>query len=83
MSMYHDTLLTKIMHADPKYKPLIPPSHHTRYTRAWSESTFAYKWASRTLELIRFLELVVEMGLKRNTSNKTRWRAVMMIEVVK
>ena len=37
MSMYHDTLLAKVGHSDPKYKPLLPSSPHTRYTRAWSE----------------------------------------------
>ncbi|KAI0788465.1 peroxisome membrane protein [Abortiporus biennis] len=83
MSMYHDTLLSKIMHSEPKYKPLIPSSLHTRYTRAWSEKSFTYKWASRVLELIRFVELLVEMGLRRKASPKARWRGIVFIEVIK
>ncbi|KAJ3474436.1 hypothetical protein NLI96_g12461 [Meripilus lineatus] len=71
------------MHSDPKYKPIIPPSYHARYTRAWSDSSFAYKWASRALQLIQYVELVVEMGLKRRTADKTRWRAIVMIEAIK
>src|SRR5215471_18883898 len=37
MSMYHDTLLARIVQNNPKYKPLIPSSLHTRFTRAWSD----------------------------------------------
>lgn len=83
MSMYHDTLLSKIMQSDPKYKPLLPSSSHTRYTKAWSEKSFTYKWAARALELIRFVELLVEMGLRRKTSLKARWRGIVFIEMIK
>lgn len=83
MSMYHDTLLTKIMHSDPKYKPLIPSSLHARYTRAWSEKSTTYKWLSRVLEVIRFVELLAEMGLKRNVSEKVRWRGIVLLEAIK
>lgn len=83
MSMYHDTLLSKIVQSDPKYKPLIPTSLHTRYTRAWSEKDYRYKWAARALELIRFTELVIEMGLRRRVSPKNRWRGVLFLETLK
>ena len=83
MSMYHDTILSKIMQSDQKYKPLLPSSIHARYTRAWSEKSFTYKWASRALELIRFVELLVEMGLRRKTSLKARWRGIVFIEMIK
>ncbi|PCH33687.1 peroxisome membrane protein [Wolfiporia cocos MD-104 SS10] len=83
MSMYHDTLLAKVVQADPKYKSLIPPSPHTRYTRAWSEQDWRYKWAARTLQLIRFTELLLEMGLRRKTSSLNRWRGIVLLEIIK
>ncbi|KAF8227439.1 peroxisome membrane protein [Tricholoma matsutake] len=83
MSMYHDTLLAKIIRNDRNYRPLIPSSLHTRFTKAWSERSHVYKWAARALELIRFTELLVEMGLRRNTTSKTRWRSVVLLEFIK
>lgn len=83
MSMYHDALLSRIAHADPNFKPLLPPSAHSRYTRAWSDKSARYKWAARTLEVIRFTELVLEMGMRRKVSNKTKWRGIVLLEVIK
>lgn len=83
MSMYHDTLLSKFVQSNPKYRPLIPSSLHTRYTRAWSEKSSLYKWIARSLELIRYLELLVEMGLRRKVSVQARWRSIVFIELIK
>ena len=83
MSMYHDTLLERVVQAEPKYKALIPPSPHTRYTRAWSEKNAFYKWAARVLELVRFTELLIEMGLRRKVSQRNRWRGIVFLEVIK
>ncbi|KAG6890372.1 hypothetical protein C0992_001962 [Termitomyces sp. T32_za158] len=83
MSMYHDTLLAKIVERDRNYQPLIPPSLHTRFTRALSDKSNKYKWAARALQLIKFLELVVEMGLRRKVSSKARWRGVILLEMIK
>ncbi|KAJ7487563.1 peroxisomal membrane protein PEX16 [Mycena galericulata] len=83
VSMYHDTLLAKVVQRDPKYRPLIPASLHTRFTRAWSDKNTRYKWAARALELIRFTELVLEMGLRRKVSPRTRWRSVVLLEIIK
>ena len=71
------------MQSDSKYKPLIPSSPHSRYTRAWVKKDSGYKWFARTLEVLRYLELLIEMGLRRKASNRTRWRAVVLIECVK
>lgn len=81
--MYHDTLLAKVVQRDPKYRPLIPSSLHTRFTRAWSDKNTRYKWAARALELIRFTELVLEMTLRRKVSSRTRWRSVVLLEIIK
>ncbi|KDQ63594.1 hypothetical protein JAAARDRAFT_29616 [Jaapia argillacea MUCL 33604] len=83
MSLYHDTLLAQIVRSDPKYKPLIPLSQHSRYTRAWSDKDNRYKWAARALEIIRFVELVVEMGMARKVSVKTKWRGIVLLEIIK
>lgn len=83
ISMYHDTLLAQFVQSDPKYKALIPPSPHTRYTRAWSDKDWRYKWAARTLQLVRFVELLIEMGLRRKTSTRNRWRGIVSLEVIK
>ncbi|KAL1690143.1 peroxisome membrane protein [Schizophyllum commune] len=83
LSLYHDTLLSRIVAADPKYRPLIPTSLHTRFTRAWSDRNAQYKWLARSLELIKFTELMLEMILKRKTSEKTRWRGIVFLEAIK
>lgn len=82
-SLYHDSLLNQVMQSDPKYKPLIPSSPHSRYTRAWAKKDPKYKWFAGTLEVLRYLELLIEMGLRRKTSNRTRWRVVTLIECIK
>ncbi|KAI0322645.1 peroxisome membrane protein [Amylostereum chailletii] len=83
LSLYHDTLLAKVVENEPKYKPLIPPSLHTRYTRAWADASSTYKWAARALELTRFVELLIEMGLRRKASSRTRWRGIVTLEAIK
>lgn len=82
LSLYHDTLLVKIIDAEPKQRPLIPPSLHTRYTRAWTDN-LRYRWIARVLELTRFVELLIEMGLRRRVSAKGRWRGIIVLEAVK
>lgn len=82
-SLYHDTLLSRAVKADPKLRPLVPSSLHTRYTRAWCEKNATYKWASRALEIIKFVQLLVEMGLRRTVSSKARWRGIVLIEMIK
>ncbi|KAH9950387.1 peroxisomal membrane protein PEX16 [Amylocystis lapponica] len=83
MSMYHDTLLTKFVRADPKYRPLIPSSPHARYTRAWSDKHTQYKWIARALQVIRYAELLLEMGLRRKVSSRSRWRGIVLLEFIK
>ncbi|KAF9457061.1 peroxisome membrane protein [Collybia nuda] len=83
MSMYHDTLLTRVARSDQSYHPLIPPSPHTRFTKMWSEKNSSYKWAARMLQFIRYTELVIEMVLRRKVPSKSRWRGVVLLEVIK
>ncbi|KIJ68494.1 hypothetical protein HYDPIDRAFT_125087 [Hydnomerulius pinastri MD-312] len=82
-SLYHDTLLARIVQSDPNWNPILPIPLHTRYTRAWSDKESLYKWAARALELIRFTQLLIEMGMKRKISNKNRWRGIILLETIK
>jgi len=83
LSLYHDTLLHTAVGNEPKYRPLLPPSLHSRFTRAWTDTHPRYRWTARTLELIRFVELLLEMGLRRRISSKSRWNAIALLEAVK
>jgi len=83
MSLYHDTLLARIVSSDPHWKPILPASLHARYTRAWSDKDRLYKWAARSLEIIRFTQLVIEMGLRRKVSQQSRWRGIILLEAMK
>jgi peroxin-16 len=82
-SLYHDTLLEKVARDDKRYKPLLPSSPHTRYTRAWAERVGSYRWAARALEVIQFTQLFIEMGLRRKASPKTKWRGIVLLEFIK
>ncbi|EKM61083.1 uncharacterized protein PHACADRAFT_180232 [Phanerochaete carnosa HHB-10118-sp] len=82
-SLYHDTLLSKVVKSDPKLRQFVSPSLHARYTRAWCERDRGYKWAARALELIKFVQLLIEMGLRRRVSSQARWRGIVLIEIIK
>ena len=83
ISMYHDTLLARITYSDPKFRPVIPFSLHTRFTKAWMDKNSIYKWAARMLEIIRYTELVIEMGMRRKVSSRNRWRGIVLLEFIK
>jgi len=85
LSLYHDTILARRLKAQPpsKVKPIIPPSVHTRYTRAWADKDAGYKWAARLLEVAKFVELVVEMGLRRKVGKKGTLRGIVLLETIK
>lgn len=85
LSLYHDTLLTRRIKTDPKLRPLIPPSAHSRFTHAWADKSAGYKWAARMLEILKFLQLLVEMSLRRSgrIGSGVIWRCIVGIEFVK
>ena len=88
LSLYHDTLLARRLSSpdtNTKVKPLIPPTEHSRYTRAWTDRRSAYKHAARGLEVIRFVQLVVEMSLRRRLGAGSMgvWRLIVALEALK
>jgi peroxin-16 len=82
LGIYHDTLLSRQM-ALSGVKPLLPPAPHTKYIKAWMEKDRLYKWAARILQVLRFTELMVEMGLRRKVNSKAAWRGILTIETMK
>lgn len=67
----------------PRVTPLLPPpSDHTRYTRYWAQTSTIYRKASRTIAVLGYVELLVEM-LARKRGERARWRIVAIIEAVK
>jgi peroxin-16 len=82
-SLYHDTLLDRVGHADPRFRPLLPAPPHTRYTRAWADRVDGYRYAARALEILRFTQLFLEMGLRRTVRPRTKWRAIVALETLK
>ena len=81
LSLYHDTILARRATS----RPVIPPSAHSKYTHAWADRSPQYKWVARALEIIKYLELVFEMTLRRGfrATQKTIWRAIICLEFVK
>ncbi|WWC63177.1 uncharacterized protein I303_105777 [Kwoniella dejecticola CBS 10117] len=64
--------------------PLLPAqSEHTRYTRYWTTRSPAYKRASKALNTIGYVQLVVEMIAKRKGGDRVRWKVVLIIEMIK
>jgi peroxin-16 len=82
-SLYHDRLLDAAARTDARYRPLLPSTPHTRYTRAWAERVPGYARAARALEVLRFVQLFVEMGLRRAVRPATKWRAIVLLEALK
>ena len=84
LNLYHDTLLhRRVAQLGPKHKPILPPSAHTRYTRAWCDKSSTYKWAARMLDVLRFTELLIEMAMRRKLGQKARWRGIVLLELLK
>ncbi|KAK8854875.1 hypothetical protein IAR55_003614 [Kwoniella newhampshirensis] len=65
-------------------QPLLPPpSDHTRYTRYWTSRSALYRRASRALTTLGYLELLIEMVMRRKAGERARWRVVLGVEGMK
>jgi peroxin-16 len=54
-----------------------------RYTAAWCASDLTYKYAARSLEIVKHLQLVIEMLLSRRNNPRIVWRGIVIIEMLK
>lgn len=81
LSIYHDSLLAKAVAKLPlAQRPVSTP--HARYTKYWTKNSPTYKRLALTLQVIQYTELLCEMTAKRK-GEKTRWRAVVLLEMLK
>lgn len=67
-----------------RVQPLLPPaSEHRRYTRYWADRSKTYRRAARTLQTVTYIELLLEMLIRRKVGDRARWRLVLSIEAFK
>lgn len=76
LSLYHDALLARLL-------PPRSPTPHARYTRHWASRSPLYRRVALVLQMVRYTELLLEMAAKRRGGERLRWRAVVLVEVVK
>lgn len=82
VSLYHDSLLHRSLPSLPaSARP--NPSSHARYTRFWSSTSTTYAALARTLTILSYSELFLEMAIKKRLGKEKAEKAVMMIEVAK
>ncbi|KAJ5726516.1 Peroxisome membrane protein Pex16 [Penicillium malachiteum] len=82
LSLYHDSLVSKVISRLPSNIPRPPPTPHTRYTKYWTERSSLYRRVAVALQMLQYTELLWEMSARRR-GQKTRWRIVVFIEFAK
>ncbi|KAJ5710702.1 Peroxisome membrane protein Pex16 [Penicillium malachiteum] len=82
LSLYHDSLVSKVISRLPPNTPRPPPTPHTRYTKYWTERSSLYRRVALALQMLQYTELLWEMSARRR-GQKTRWRIVVFIEFAK
>ena len=80
LSLYHDSLLSRAVSKLP-----VPPvrTAHARYTRFWTQKSKLYRRIAVVLQMVIYTELLCEMAAKRRGGERSRWRAVVMIQGIK
>ncbi|RDW69173.1 peroxisomal membrane protein PEX16 [Aspergillus mulundensis] len=82
LSLYHDSLISRVISNLPPNISRPTPTPHARYTKYWSSQSPLYQKVALTLQTIQYTELLWEMVARRR-GEKVRWRVVVFIEVVK
>ncbi|KAI9836134.1 MAG: Peroxisomal membrane protein pex16 [Thelocarpon superellum] len=81
LSLYHDSLLAKAVSRLPLgQRPHSTP--HNRYTRYWTARSPLYARLAQMIQVVQYTELLLEMAAARR-GNKARWRAVVLLEMIK
>ena len=93
LSIYHDSLLKKrsfilaSSHTLSRSKDLKvqqpKPSLHARYTTFWTNTSSLYTQIATLLKIAEYTQLLWEMVAKRRGGEKSRWRAVVILEAFK
>ncbi|KAL4900050.1 hypothetical protein BDW74DRAFT_105477 [Aspergillus multicolor] len=82
LSLYHDSLISKVISNLPPTIRRPTPTPHTRYTKYWLSQSLLYRKVALTLQTIQYTELLWEMVARRR-GEKVRWRVVVFIEILK
>ncbi|KMU86640.1 YlPEX16 [Coccidioides immitis H538.4] len=82
LSLYHDSLVARVISRLPLTVPRSPPTPHARYTKYWTSSSALYRRVALVLQMIKYTELLWEM-IARRRGEKIRWRVVVLIEGLK
>ncbi|PWY65344.1 peroxisomal membrane protein pex16 [Aspergillus heteromorphus CBS 117.55] len=82
LSLYHDSLVSRVVSRLPSTAPRPIPSPHARYTKFWTSRSLLYKKIALSLQMVQYTELLWEMTARRR-GEKVRWRVVILIEVIK
>ena len=93
LSIYHDSLLKKratFIASSPALSKTrdvkmqkAKPSLHAKYTTFWTDSSAIYTQVATFLKMAEYTQLLWEMVAKRRGGEKTRWRVVVLLEMVK
>ncbi|KAJ2905647.1 Peroxisomal membrane protein PEX16 [Zalerion maritima] len=92
LSLYHDALLRRVSAASAASTPSLNapraaaapmPNPHARYTKYWTGKSAIYRRVALLLQMVKYTELLCEMTAKRRGGEKSRWRVVVILEVVK
>ncbi|WEW61837.1 hypothetical protein PRK78_007334 [Emydomyces testavorans] len=82
LSLYHDSLIARVISRLPLTVPRSPPTPHARYTKFWVSNSKLYHRLALALQMIKYTELLWEM-IARRRGEKIRWRVVVLIEGLK
>lgn len=82
LSLYHDSLVSRVISRLPSTIQRPTPTPHSRYTKYWTSQSKLYHRVALTLQMIQHTELLWEMVARRR-GQKTRWRVVVFIEIAK
>lgn len=82
LSLYHDSVLVRSLASlPPSARP--NPSAHARYTRHYTTSSPPYAALSRTLTILCYGELLIEMGIQKRLGHQKSEKVVLAIECFK
>lgn len=82
LSIYHDSLVSRVVAQLPASASRPTPSPHARYTKYWTAKSPQYRKIALALQMIQYTELLWEM-IARRRGEKIRQRVVVMIEIAK
>lgn len=83
LSLYHDTLLRRVLTTAPSLPAAPVPSAHARYTKFWTQKSKLYRRVAMLLQMVIYTELLCEMAAKRRGGEKSRWKVVVLLEAIK